>query len=62
VISPYTHRGTVDSTMYNQMSVLRTVELIVGLRPMTQFDAAAHPMFGSFSRQADAKPFSLISR
>ncbi|HEY1947719.1 MAG TPA: bifunctional YncE family protein/alkaline phosphatase family protein [Bryobacteraceae bacterium] len=62
VISPYTHRSTVDSTMYNQMSVLRTVELIVGLRPMTQFDAAAHPMFGSFSREADAKPYNLISR
>jgi DNA-binding beta-propeller fold protein YncE len=62
VISPYTHRGTVDSTMYNQMSVLRTLELIVGLRPMTQFDAAAHPMFGSFSREADVKPYSSISR
>lgn len=60
VISPYTHRGIVDSAMYNQTSVLRTMELIVGLRPMTQFDAAARPMFGSFSRQPDLKPYSAI--
>jgi DNA-binding beta-propeller fold protein YncE len=60
VISPYTHRGVVDSGMYNQASVLRTMELILGLRPMTQFDAAARPMFGSFSRQPDPKPYSVI--
>jgi len=60
VISPYTHRGVVDSTMYNQTSVLRTMELITGLRPMTHFDAAARPMFGSFSRQADTSPYSAI--
>jgi DNA-binding beta-propeller fold protein YncE len=60
VISPFTHRGTVDSSMYNQTSVLRTMELIVGLRPMTHFDAAAHPMFGSFSQQADTRPYSVI--
>ena len=33
LISPYTHRGVVDSTMYNQAGVLRTMELILGLRP-----------------------------
>lgn len=60
VISPYTHRATVDSTMYNQTSVLRTMELIVGLRPMTHFDAGARPMFGSFSQQADASVFTAI--
>ncbi len=60
VISPFTHRGTVDSTMYNQTSVLRTMELILGLRPMTHFDAGARPMFGSFSRQANTQPFTAI--
>lgn len=60
VISPYTHRGIVDSTMYNQAGVLRTMELIVGLRPLTQFDAAARPMFGSFTQQPDARPFTAI--
>jgi DNA-binding beta-propeller fold protein YncE len=59
-LSPYTHRGTVDSTMYNQTSVLRTMELIVGLRPLTHFDAAARPMFAGFSRQPDTRPYTLI--
>ena len=40
VLSPYTRRGAIDSTMYNTTSVLRTMELILGLRPMTHFDAA----------------------
>ena len=35
VISPYVQRGIVDSTMYNTTSMLRTMELILGLRPMT---------------------------
>lgn len=61
VVSPYTHRGMVDSTMYNQMSVLRTMELILGLRPMTHFDAGARPMFGSFSDQPDARPYTAIT-
>jgi DNA-binding beta-propeller fold protein YncE len=60
VISPYTRRGIVDSSMYNQASVLRTMELIVGLRPLTQFDAAARPMMESFSRQADLTSFSAV--
>ncbi|HLH01286.1 MAG TPA: bifunctional YncE family protein/alkaline phosphatase family protein [Bryobacteraceae bacterium] len=61
VISPYTRRGMVDSTMYNQASVLRTIELILGLRPMTHFDAGARPMFASFADQPDAKPFDVIA-
>jgi YVTN family beta-propeller protein len=52
VISPYTHTGAVDGTMYNTTSMLRTIELILGLRPMTQFDAAARPMFNAFSAEA----------
>jgi DNA-binding beta-propeller fold protein YncE len=60
VISPFTHRGIVDSAMYNQTSVLRTMELIVGLRPLTHFDAAARPMFGSFSQQPDARAYTAI--
>ncbi len=54
VISPYTHTSAVDSTIYNTTSMLRTIELILGLRPMTQFDAAAHPMFNAFSAEAIA--------
>jgi DNA-binding beta-propeller fold protein YncE len=61
VISPYTQRGVVDSNMYNQTSVLRTMEMIVGLRPLTQFDAAARPMFASFSQQPNTRPFTAIT-
>ncbi len=61
VLSPYTHRGMVDSTMYNQTSVLRTMERILGLRPMTQFDAASRPMFGNFSQQPDLRPYTAIA-
>jgi DNA-binding beta-propeller fold protein YncE len=61
VLSPYTQRGSVDSTMYNQASVLRTMELIMGLRPMTHFDAGARPMLGSFAREANARPYTAIS-
>ncbi|HZS55476.1 MAG TPA: alkaline phosphatase family protein, partial [Bryobacteraceae bacterium] len=60
VVSPFTRRGIVDSNMYNQTSVLRTMELILGLRPMTHFDAAAPPMFATFSRQPDTRPWNLI--
>jgi DNA-binding beta-propeller fold protein YncE len=58
IISPYTRRAIVDSTMYNQTSILRTMEGILGLRPMTQFDAAAVTMFGSFKLEPDATPYT----
>ncbi len=61
VISPYTQRGAVDSSMYNQTSILRTIEMIVGLRPLTHFDAAARPLFASFSRQPNTKPFTALT-
>jgi Phosphoesterase family len=57
VLSPYTRGGKVDSEMYNQTSVLRSIEAILGLRPMTQFDAASRTMFGSFSTKPDLTPF-----
>jgi hypothetical protein len=60
IVSPYTRRGSVDSTRYNQMSMLRTIETILGLRPMTQFDAAAQPMFASFSQQADTRAYTAV--
>ena len=60
VISPYTRTGKVDSTFYSSVSMLRTMELILGLSPMTQFDAAATPMFASFTDKADTAPFTAI--
>lgn len=52
VISPYTRRGAVDSTMYNTTSVLRTMELLLGLRPMTVYDASSQPMTRAFANEA----------
>jgi hypothetical protein len=60
VISPYTRARGVDSTMYNTTSVLRTMELILGLRPMTVFDAAARPMWNAFASHADTRPFESL--
>ncbi len=58
IISPYTRRAIVDSTVYNQTSMLRTMELILGLKPMTQFDAASRPMWTAFASQPDARPYA----
>jgi hypothetical protein len=61
VISPYARRGAVDSTMYSTCSMLRTMELILGLPPMTQYDASATPMFASFTDKPDLTPYGLLS-
>jgi hypothetical protein len=58
VLSPYTRRGVIDSTFYNTTSMLRTMELILGLRPMTHFDAAATPMWAAFARQPNIEPYT----
>ncbi|MBI4876715.1 MAG: bifunctional YncE family protein/alkaline phosphatase family protein [Acidobacteria bacterium] len=58
ILSPYTRRGILDSTMYNTTSMLRTMELILGLRPMTHFDAAARPMHTAFEATPDARPYT----
>jgi WD40 repeat protein len=60
VISPYTKRGAVDSSMYSTSSMLRTMELILGLQPMSQFDAAARPMFNSFQARPDLRPYQAL--
>jgi sugar lactone lactonase YvrE len=60
VVSPYARRGQVDSSMYSTSSMVRTMELILGLRPMSQFDAAARPMFGSFQARRDLRPYQHV--
>ena len=58
VLSPYTRRdGFIDSSMYNTTSILRTMELILGMRPMTMFDAGARPMWNAFSPKPDTRPY-----
>ena len=60
VISPYTKHGQVDSSLYSTTSMLRTMELILGLEPMSQFDAAARPMYNSFQAVPDSRPFEHV--
>ena len=60
-ISPYIRRKTVDSTLYSTCSMLRTMELILGMKPMTQFDAAAMPMHACFGSKPDLKPYTAIT-
>jgi YVTN family beta-propeller protein len=57
VISPYTRRNTVISTQYNQTSILRSMELILGLPPMNQIDATATPMSDCFTEKPDFTPY-----
>jgi DNA-binding beta-propeller fold protein YncE len=57
VISPYTRRKYVDSTLYNTTSMLRTIELILGMEPMTVFDAGARPMANCFQPKPDMTPY-----
>lgn len=58
-ISPYIKKKSVDSTLYTTSSMLRTMELILGLEPMSQFDAAARPMFASFTAEPDLTPYTV---
>jgi len=59
VISPWVKNGTVNSTMYNQASILRTMEIILGMRPMTTYDAGARPMFSVFNNAATGGAYTL---
>src|SRR5438876_5464127 len=59
--SPYARQGAVDSTFYTTSSVLRTIELILGLEPLTQYDAAATPLWNAFAERPDSTPFTHAS-
>ncbi|MCU7548308.1 bifunctional YncE family protein/alkaline phosphatase family protein [Chitinophagaceae bacterium LB-8] len=60
VAGPFVKRGIVDKTMYSTSSMLRTIELILGLPPMSQYDAAATPMFKSFTSKPNFAPFESL--
>jgi YVTN family beta-propeller protein len=57
VASPFARRGFVDHTFYSTSSVLRTIELILGLPPMSQYDAAATPMHAAFQPTPNLAPY-----
>jgi YVTN family beta-propeller protein len=60
VISPYVKRAYIDNTMYTTSGMLRTIELILGLPPMTQYDAAATPMWRMFTNKPDFTPYNHL--
>ena len=60
VISPYTKRKQVISTNYSQINMFRTIENILGIPPMNQFDLAAEPMLDCFTNKADFTPYTAL--
>ena len=60
VISPYTKRGYIDHTLYDTASMLRTMELIMGLQPMSQYDAAAFPMIDCFNDNPNYNTYTKL--
>jgi len=61
VISPYVRRGSLDSTMYTTVSMLRTMELCLGLPPLTQYDASATPFYNCFTEKPDLTPYKALA-
>ncbi|MXV50637.1 beta-propeller fold lactonase family protein [Pedobacter sp. HMF7647] len=59
VIGPYVKRNAVIHTMYSTSAFLRTMELILGLSPMSQYDAAATPLFECFTSKPDFSPYAV---
>src|SRR5262249_22101356 len=60
VVSPFSRRRSVDSTMYSTSAMLRTMELILGLPPMSQYDAAAVPMYNAMQATPEPSPFTRL--
>lgn len=61
IASPYAKRKTVVSSQYSTISILRTIEQILGMPPMNQFDAAAVPMSDCFIDTPDYAPFKSVA-
>jgi hypothetical protein len=61
IASPYAKRNSRVSTIYSTASMLRTIELILGLPPMSQYDAAATPMWECFTASQDLSPFVSLA-
>ncbi len=60
-ISPYSRLGKVDSTLYSTSSIVRSIELLLGLPPMSQYDAAATPLYAAFTTKPDLTPYTAIA-
>ena len=60
IISPWAQRGTVDNHYYTQITMIRTIEQILGIHPMNQKDSAATPMRAAFTSKPDLTPFTAL--
>ncbi|MEO3874980.1 alkaline phosphatase family protein [Nonomuraea sp. B12E4] len=60
IISPWAKHGTVDSHYYTQITMIRTIEQILGIKPMNQKDSAASPMAAAFTNKPDNTPFTFL--
>ena len=60
VVGPYVKRNFVDHTPYTTSGILRTIELILGLAPMSQYDAAAVPLWRSFTAMPDVTAYNVL--
>ncbi|NUP42408.1 MAG: phosphoesterase [Streptomyces sp.] len=60
IISPWAQHGTVDSHYYSQITMVRTIEQILGVQPMNQKDTAATPMTGAFTSTPDYSAFTAL--
>ncbi|MFD2470180.1 bifunctional YncE family protein/alkaline phosphatase family protein [Amycolatopsis silviterrae] len=60
IISPYAQRGVTDSRYYSQITMIRTIEQILGIHPMNQKDSAATPMATAFTAKPDPAPFTAV--
>jgi YVTN family beta-propeller protein len=59
-VSPYIRRGSIDSTFYSQCSMIKTIEIILGLPAMSLFDLIANDMRNSFQAKPDFTPYIAI--
>jgi len=60
IISPWAQHGVVDSTYYSQITMVRTIEQILGAQPLNEKLAAATPMYGAFTKKPNYTPFSAV--
>ena len=60
IISPWAKHGVTDSTFYSQITMVRTIEQILGAQPLNQRLAAATPMYDAFQKKADLTPFDAV--
>jgi YVTN family beta-propeller protein len=60
IASPYAERDAVNHHYYSQINVVKTIEQILGIRPMNQMDRAAIPMFDAFTNRPDFRPYETL--